>query len=204
MDRNEQIDRFITNEMEPKERQEFCRELKTNPELKEEVTLRALLVEAATLEAEKEAMQVLKKQSARIINKPLKVWSSVIAAAVIFSALFLIGNGYRYTPAEVFAQCYEVPPIESSRGARGFARQLHAVITCLEQNNGEKAIILLSSEVLHSAYSEEAEWLLLCAYLQTGEREKAEATARSIRQKQGVFASKADEILKQLKEKRWF
>lgn len=204
MDRNEQIDRFITNEMEPKERQEFCRELEVNRELKEEVALRALLIEAATIEAEKEALQAIKKKPARTGNKPLRMWGSVIAAAIIVSVLFLIGNGYRYTPAEVFIQCYEAPLIEPSRGMGETTRQLHEVIASLEQNNGEKAIMLLDSEILHSAYSEEAEWLLLCTYLQTEDREKAEATAVSIRQKKGIFAPKAEEVLKQLKEKKWF
>lgn len=204
MDRNEQIDRFITNEMEPEERREFCRELEVNRELKEEVALRALLIEAATIESEKEALQAIKKQPARTVNKPLKMWNSIIAAAIIAGALFLIGNGYRYTPAEVYNQCYEAPLIESSRGTGETTRQLHEAITNLEQSNGEKAILLLDSNVLHSAYSEEAEWLLLCAYLQTGNREQAEAAALSIRQKKGVFAPQADEVLKQLKEKRWF
>lgn len=204
MDRNEQIDRFIANEMEPAERREFCAEIEADRELKDEVTLRALLIEAATLEAEKEALQAIKRQSARTNSIPLKTWSSLLVAAAMISALFLIGNGYRYTPAEVFTQYYEAPLIESSRGAGEPARQLQEVIACLEQHNGEKAIMLLDADILHSAYSEEAEWLLLCAYLQTGDREKAEATAQSIRQKKGIFTPKAEEVLKQLKEKRWF
>lgn len=203
MDRNEQIDRFIANEMESAERREFCSELEADRELKEEVALRTLLIEAATLEAEKEALQAIKRQSAGTNHLPLKMWSSVLVAAAMITVLFLIGNGYRYTPTEVFTQCYEAPLIEPSRGMGDYVRQLHEVITCLEQNNGEKAIMLLDDDVLHSAYSEEAEWLLLCAYLQTGDREKAEVTALSIRQKKGIFAAKAEEVLKELKEKRW-
>ena len=38
--RDEQIDRFISNEMEPEEHKAFCRELETNEELRKQVKLR--------------------------------------------------------------------------------------------------------------------------------------------------------------------
>ena len=50
--RDEQIDRFISNEMEPAERKAFCRELETDEELQKQVKLRGLLAEAEIREAE--------------------------------------------------------------------------------------------------------------------------------------------------------
>lgn len=206
MDREEQIDRFINHEMTPREHQDFLREIDTDQELKEKVTLQALLAEAANRRAEQAAVKALRsRQPGR--SKNLLFRSSIAAAAVVvLCVLFFTGNGYRYSTTQLYATHYQTPEIELSRGEHAdITGTLNQAIACLQQQQPHEAISLLNqTALLSSPYGEEAEWLLLCAYLQTGEREKAEATARAIQQKQGVFASKADEILKQLKEKRWF
>ena len=74
----------------------------------------------------------------------------------------------------------------------------------LIQGRAQDAIALLTPEILDSEYSEEAEWLLLCAYLHTNDREKAKVTAESIIRKDGAYTAEATAILKELKEKKLF
>ena len=72
--RDEQIDRFISNEMEPEEHKAFCRELETNEELRKQVKLRGLLAEAEIREAEKQAFRALAAHPAKKRKK--LIWST--------------------------------------------------------------------------------------------------------------------------------
>lgn len=201
--RDKQIDRFINNEMLPEERATFCRELETDGELRKQVKLRALLAEAEIRKAEKEALRILAAKS-RKRNKRW-VWGSVAAAAMVLGILFLAGNSYRYAPADIFRTYYTEPVIEPSRGGEGeTATILRTASDYLVQDRAQDAIALLTPEILDSEYSEEAEWLLLCAYLCTNNREKAKETAESISRQGGLYAAEATAILGELNEKYLF
>lgn len=200
--RDEQTDRFINNEMEPEERKAFCRELETNEELQKQVKLRGLLAEAEIREAERQAFRTLTANPRKQYKKLVR--SSIAAAAIVSGILFFIGSSYRYTPAEIFPEHYEQPVIEPSRGVNEIPAILHIANTHLLHNQAQEAIALLTPEVLHSEYGEEAEWILLCAYLQANERTKARNAARNIRQQGGIYAEKAADILKALDERNWF
>lgn len=200
--RNEQIDRFINNEMEPEERKAFSRELTTDEELKKQVKLRGLLAEAEIREAEKKALRAL-------TAKPQKrhkrwIWSSAAAAAVVLGILFFVGNSHRYAPTDIFRTYYAEPVIEPSRGGNEAVAILYTASDYLKQERAQDAIALLTPEVLSSEYGEEAEWLLLCAYLYDNNREKAKETAEAISRKDGLYATEAAAILKQLNEKYLF
>ena len=182
--RDEQIDRFISNEMEPAERKAFCRELETDEELQKQVKLRGLLAEAEIREAEKQAFRALAAHPAKKRKK--LIWSTAAVAAIVLGILFLIGNSYRYAPADIFRTYYVKPVIEPSRGGGETATILRTASDYLIQGRAQDAIALLTPEILDSEYSEEAEWLLLCAYLHTNDREKAKVTAESIIRKDGA------------------
>ena len=192
--RDEQIDRFISNEMEPAERKAFCRELETDEELQKQVKLRGLLAEAEIREAEKQAFRALAAHPAKKRKK--LIWSTAAVAAIVLGILFLIGNSYR--------TYYVKPVIEPSRGGGETATILRTASDYLIQGRAQDAIALLTPEILDSEYSEEAEWLLLCAYLHTNDREKAKVTAESIIRKDGAYTAEATAILKELKEKKLF
>lgn len=201
--RDKQIDRFINNEMPPEERTTFCRELETNGELQRQVKLRALLAEAEIREAEKEALRTLTAKH-RKRNKRW-AWGSVAAAAMLLGILFFAGNSYRYAPVDIFRTYYTEPVIEPSRGGTGeTATILRTASDYLMQDRAQDAIALLTPEILDSEYSEEAEWLLLCAYLYTNNREKAKETAEAISRKNGLYAAEATAILSELNEKYLF
>lgn len=85
------------------------------------------------------------------------------------------------------------------------ASLLYATVSLLHCNRAAETIPLLScSYLLTSPYSEEAEWLLLFAYLQIGELEEASRMADQIKAKDGQYGHQATQILLSLKEKRWF
>lgn len=239
--REERIDRFIENEMLQNEREAFCREMDADQELKEQVALRKLLIEAHLIEAEKEARKAMERPAPRRIAK--RVWGMVAAVAVLVGVVWFVGNGYRYTPVEIYQVYYTPPIIETARTGTGliaadaqtnrelmqfyqqqqydrlvalFDRQwrnrdwselpesslLYVTVSLLECNRSPEAVHLLStSSLLTSEYEEEAAWLLLCAYLQEGNREKAEEVAERILTEGVQYADKAAEMRDKLEEK---
>lgn len=200
--RDEQIDRFVGNEMEPDERRAFCRLLEADEELKRQVELRALAADALTREAEKAAWQALKGMPQKRSGR--RWWAgAAVAAAVVLGVVLFIGNSYRYTTTELFGRFYEQPVVEPARGGSEIPAILGIVGKYLTQERTQDALALLTPEVLDSEYGEEAEWLLLCAYLQANRREEALQTAEEIGRKGGAYAEKAKEIGRGLREKRW-
>lgn len=200
--RDNQIDRFVCNEMSPEERAAFCLQLQADEELQRQVKLRGLLAEAVTQEMEKEAFRAMKAGYSK--RHLIIIRNCAAVAAVLLGLLFFIGNSHRYSPQELFRVHYVEPVIEPSRGGNEVASALRDASCCLEQGRTQEAIALITPKTLESDYGEEAGWLLLCAYLQAGERAKAKETALSIRRENGLYAAEAAAILKQLEEKRWF
>lgn len=85
------------------------------------------------------------------------------------------------------------------------ASLLYVTVSFLNCNRAAEAIPILSTpQLLASEYAEEVEWLLLCAYLQENEREKAETIAHRIVDGGGQYVDKATKIMTKLEEKRWF
>lgn len=199
----ELIDRFVGNEMEPDERRDFCRRLEADEELKRQVELRALAADALTREAEKAAWQALKGGQPQK-RRGTRLWTAAaVVAAVVMGVVLFIGNSYRYTTAELFGRFYEQPVVEPARGGSEIPEILAIAGRYLMQERAQDALALLTPEVLDSEYGEEAEWMLLCAYLQANRRKEAVQTAEKIGRKGGPYAEKAKEIERGLKEKRW-
>ncbi|WP_300724904.1 hypothetical protein [uncultured Bacteroides sp.] len=111
---NDKIDRFLKNEMDPTEQADFIRLIDSDPELKEKVRIRQLLIEAETIEAE----QKLLKQDPE--SKALRRSSSIRFAAACITIIILmgiyIGSSYIYQPKELIESQYMLPTIETSRG----------------------------------------------------------------------------------------
>ena len=61
------------------------------------------------------------------------------------------------------------------------------------------AIDLITPGTLQSDYEEEAQWILLGAYLQMNEKEKADSLATVIYRAEGVFSAQAEQIIHKLK-----
>lgn len=110
---DEQIDRFINNEMSQEERTAFCNELDNDTSLREEVMLRMALTEAELTHAEGNARRALQASSDR---KKYKVGRVIFAAAMIAGLIFLFGNTYKYTPRDLYTAYYQTPVIERLRG----------------------------------------------------------------------------------------
>ncbi len=245
MDRQEieqQIDRFIGNEMSPSEQENFCRKMELEPELKEQVKLRLVLVEGELIRAEEKARKAMEANHRQ--PAPLRPWLvAACLACLLFGIAFYIGNSYQYTTQEIYQSCYVIPPVERARGnglsgkvaswnqkiisyyeqksykeiielyqqenISQFTKELPAStllyisIAFLEQKQAATAISLLSP-LCTSPYQEEAEWLLLCCYLQINDRTQALQYATKLQQDNGVYAKHAASVERLLKEKKWF
>ena len=243
--REKQIDRFIQNEMEPDERTAFCSQMEADVRLREEVSLRLLLVEAEVRAAEKKAREAMEgiPTTVRRASRRNSWMRSACVATILVAAVFF-GFSPRYTLYNVYETHYSIPSIERSRGGNGLmgssrafnekviflydlenygeivdiykenrnekwidvlpvSTLLYIGVSLLEQKEAEEALSLLASHG-EADYKEEVRWLLLAGYLQAGKRAEALRTAREIREEKGLYAGKAGEIEKALKEKKWF
>lgn len=73
----------------------------------------------------------------------------------------------------------------------------------MEQKKEQEAIPLLLS-LTDTQYKEEAEWLLLCCYMKTNDRNKALQWVEKIKNNNGIYVKKTTFIEQLLKEKKWF
>lgn len=111
----QQIDRFILNEMAPDEREQFILSMKENKELKEQVAIRHLLLEATFIRNEEKARMALTNTMYASNRKRIR-W---IAAACIILLLGIgawFGNQPLYTSQELCSIYYSTPVLERARG----------------------------------------------------------------------------------------
>lgn len=244
MDRQEieqQIDRFIGNEMSPSEQEDFCRKTELEPELKEQVKLRMILVEGELIRAEEKARKAMEANHTHSALRPWLI--AACLAGLLFGLTFYIGNSYQYTTQEIYQSCYVIPPVERARG-NGLSEETAScnqkIISNYEQENYKEIVELYQQENISqftkelpastllyisiafveqkqaptaiplllplctSAYKEEAEWLLLCCYLQINDRAQALQYATKLQQDNSTYARRAASVERLLKEKKWF
>lgn len=132
--RDRQVDRFILNEMEPEERAAFCRQLEEEPRLREEVSLRMMLVEAEVMAAERKAREAMEGTPALAKANRHSLGIGIACVVAILIAAVFFGASPRYTPQEVYEAHYSIPPIERARGGNG--------LTGTSQLFNEKIILL--------------------------------------------------------------
>lgn len=80
---------------------------------------------------------------------------------------------------------------------------LYIAVSYLESNLPEQAVPVLR-QVTDAEYKEEAQWLLLCAYLGAGDREQARLIADEMAENSLYYKEKAKEIQNRLKQRVWF
>ncbi|QIU95934.1 hypothetical protein [Bacteroides faecium] len=239
----QQIDRFVQNEMTPDEREQFVLSMRNDKELKEQVAIRYLLLEGTLINNEEKARMAL----INIVHTNNRKRIRWIAAACIILLLGMggwFGNQPMHSPQELYLIYHSIPAIERARGGNELTEKnavtnvqltewyeqgkykdiadwynrnrqentidalpdytsLFIAVALLEQENaGDATTILL--QIKSTDYREETEWLLLCCYLKTNQREEAEELANKIQTEKGIFANAAGRIKTDLKKKRWF
>lgn len=118
----QQIDRFINNEMSASEHQEFCKRLEADNDLKKQVELRMILIEGELIRAEEKALAAMKASGrsdmGRRHSERTFRWSWLAAACVILLLVGIgyVGNSYQYSPQNINRMYYEIPIIERTRG----------------------------------------------------------------------------------------
>lgn len=242
----QQIDRFINNEMSTTEHQEFRQRLETDKDLKKQVELRMILIEGELIHAEEKARAAMESSGIHKHHSGKTIrWSWLAAAcvALILVSIGYVGNSYQYSPQDICRMYYEIPVIERTRGealpqqASTYNQQiidyyeqrkykeiaalyqnknlsemiedfpvhtlLYISIALMEQQQVSEAIPLLQP-LVDTPYQEEAEWLLLCCYLKTDNRQQAIQLAEKLKMHNGMYSEKAILIEEKIKEKRWF
>lgn len=140
------IDRFIRNEMTPTERQEFCKMLEENKELKTQTELRMLLVEGTLIQAERKALEVMKG------SRRKRLYLRITAACIIILLLGVGGifsHSYRYSSQEIFELYYADPIVERARGenvSESVASYNRDILQFYEQKKYNKVV-----ELYHAA-----------------------------------------------------
>lgn len=117
---DEQIDRFVRDEMLPEEKKEFLEKVNADKELRKTVLLRKLIVEAQLRKSEAEFKQEL-QVSAKQGKKQLVFWITTAVAVAAIVVFIVIGNMFRYQPEELYREYYSKPIVQYSRGGEGLS-----------------------------------------------------------------------------------
>ena len=112
-------------------------------------------------------------------------------------------TAYEQQQYEIITQLYRKKELSIWEDAFPVSTRLYIGIAFIEQQNIAEAIPLLLP-LTDTPYKEEAEWLLLCCYMKTNERNKALQIVEAIKENNGLYKEKAMSIEKLLKEKKWF
>lgn len=240
----EQIDRFILNEMAFDERRQFVNLMNEDEELRAQVAIRYSLMEGMLQAAEQKVWKALEKPAQHQRRLMIVRWAAIACVILLIGGGVWFGNSPQYTSQEVYSNHCTIPVIERSRGGNGlqgkeaaineqiiqwyeegnyfsiaklFGRAdiknefnvlpdytlLYACVAFLKEGEADVAIPILM-QIENSEYQEEADWLLLCCYLQNNERQKAIGQAEKIQISKGQHAHAAQQIEWELKMKRWF
>lgn len=132
IDKQEQIDRFLSGEMDKEEKTAFEQQMENDQELREEVELSRHIIHAFRYEGEQKAIDAirsipedaLEKLTASLGTKGKKkkhsliIWMSVAAAAAVVCILLYIETRPQYTTYDLYARYYATQPYETypSRG----------------------------------------------------------------------------------------
>lgn len=112
-------------------------------------------------------------------------------------------NAYEKQQYRVIAELYQKKNLSDLLDAFPVSTQLYISIAFMEQKKEQEAIPLLLS-LTDTQYKEEAEWLLLCCYMKTNDRNKALQWVEKIKNNNGIYVKKTTFIEQLLKEKKWF
>lgn len=112
-------------------------------------------------------------------------------------------NAYEKQQYKVIAELYQKKNLSDLLDAFPVSTQLYISIAFMEQKKEQEAIPLLLS-LTDTQYKEEAEWLLLCCYMKTNDRNKALQWVEKIKNNNGIYVKKTTFIEQLLKEKKWF
>lgn len=118
----QQIDRFIQNEMTADEREQFALSMRNDKDLKEQVAIRYLLLEGTLINNEEKARMAL-TNIAHTNNRKRVRW---IAAACIILLLGMggwFGNQALYSPQELYLIYHSIPVLERARGGNELTKE---------------------------------------------------------------------------------
>ncbi len=225
-DRQDQIDRYILDELSEEERIVFEKEIEKDESLRQEVELMEHIANAFQRKCEKDALEELKDLSSiealeemlssspkRIAAKNKSLIISILSAAAAILIFLYIGFTPKYSSEQLFAEYYlpeqfEILPGRGDRSPEEKQNELlfTETIELLENNKLSQAtdhLIYLSS-LSGFKYKEEAEWALALIYLKKDQRKEAQKVLLQMIETNSYYAEEAKKVVEKLKKRKWF
>lgn len=109
------IDRFITDEMMPEEQQAFIERMEREPELKEQVIARKLLLEAEAIRTEQVECDFASSNIARAAAYPRRSFIPIMLLMLILAIGIYWGGSFQYETQKILTDCYERPKLDFVR-----------------------------------------------------------------------------------------
>lgn len=178
----QQIDRFINNEMSASEHQEFRQRLEMDKDLKKQVELRMILIEGELIHAEEKARAAMEASGhsgihSRHSGKTFRrSWLAAACVVLILLGIGYAGHTYRYSTQEIYQTYYAIPVIERTRG-EGMPEQVaiynQQIINNFEQHKYNVIVELYQSEHLSEMIEEFPSSTLLYISIALMEQQRA-------------------------------
>lgn len=178
----QQIDRFINNEMSTTEHQEFRQRLEMDKDLKKQVELRMILIEGELIHAEEKARAAMEASGhsgihSRHSGKTFRrSWLAAACVVLILLGIGYAGHTYRYSTQEIYQTYYAIPVIERTRG-EGMPEQMaiynQQIINNFEQHKYNVIVELYQSEHLSEMIEEFPSSTLLYISIALMEQQRA-------------------------------
>lgn len=112
-------------------------------------------------------------------------------------------NAYEQQRYKIIVELYQKKNLSDIIDTFPVSTQLYISVALMEEQKAQEAISLLLS-LIDTPYQEETEWLLLCCYMETNDRDNALQLVEKIKNNNGIYREKSTFIEKLLKEKKWF
>lgn len=122
----QQIDRFVQNEMTPDEREQFVLSMRNDKELKEQVAIRYLLLEGTLMKNEEKARMALTNTVHADSRKRIR-WVAAACIILLLGTVGWFGNQPLHNPQELYPIYHSIPVIERARGGHDLAEK-YAVV----------------------------------------------------------------------------
>ncbi len=118
----QQIDRFIQNEMTADEREQFVLSMRNDKDLKEQVAIRYLLLEGTLINNEEKARMAL-TNIAHTNNRKRVRWIAVACIILLLGMGGWFGNQPLYSPQELYLIYHSIPVLERARGGNELTKE---------------------------------------------------------------------------------
>lgn len=118
----QQIDRFVQNEMTPDEREQFVLSMRNNKELKEQVAIRHLLSEGILISNEEKVWTALTNTVRTGHQKSIR-WVAAACVILLIGVGGWLGNQPLHSSQELYLTYHSIPVLERARSGNNLTEE---------------------------------------------------------------------------------